>query len=160
MMECKNVTKLRKESTGFKESCFKIFFLMIIRCSRGNMRGHKYRLCCLRLILSNPPKLPLQQLLLTRLQVLQIQTCPEYIYKCAHNTNTVIPSMNRSKYVQKQVEEYIQAKTECHANVNQGSHPERKVQFFLTLFKRPLPPPPFYLNICPILQGVFFKTPF
>ena len=29
-----------------------------------------------------------------------------------------------------------------------GSHPERKVQFFLTLFKRPLsPPPPFRLNI-------------
>ena len=24
-----------------------------------------------------------------------------------------------------------------------GSHPERKVQFFLTLFKRPLTPPPF-----------------
>ena len=24
-----------------------------------------------------------------------------------------------------------------------GSHPPRKVQFFLTLFKRPLTPPPF-----------------
>ena len=41
-----------------------------------------------------------------------------------------------------------------------GCHPERKVQFFWTLFKRPLTPPPFYLNICPILQGVFFKTRF
>ena len=39
---------------------------------------------------------------------------------------------------------------------DKGSPPVRKVQFFLTLFKRPLPPPPFYLNICPILQGVFF----
>ena len=38
-----------------------------------------------------------------------------------------------------------------------GSHPERKVKFFWTLFKRPLTPPPFYLNICPILQGVFFE---
>ena len=28
-----------------------------------------------------------------------------------------------------------------------GSHPERKVQFFWTLFKRPLTPPPFRLNI-------------
>ena len=36
-----------------------------------------------------------------------------------------------------------------------GCHPFKKVQFFLTLFKRPLTPPPFYLNICPILQGVF-----
>ena len=26
---------------------------------------------------------------------------------------------------------------------NKGSPPFRKVQFFLTLFKRPLPPPPF-----------------
>ena len=34
-----------------------------------------------------------------------------------------------------------------------GSPPEGKVQFFLTLFKRPLTPPPFYLNICSILQG-------
>ena len=40
-----------------------------------------------------------------------------------------------------------------------GSHPLRKVQFFWTLFKRPLTPP-LYLNICPILQGVFFKTRF
>ena len=29
---------------------------------------------------------------------------------------------------------------------SKGSHPERKVQFFLTLFKRPLTPP-FRLNI-------------
>ena len=43
---------------------------------------------------------------------------------------------------------------------DKGSRPVRKVQFFLTLFKRPLPPPPFYLNICPILQGVFFKRVF
>ena len=36
----------------------------------------------------------------------------------------------------------------------------KKCSFFLTLFKRPLTPPPFHLNICPILQGVFFKTRF
>ena len=36
----------------------------------------------------------------------------------------------------------------------------KKVQFFLTLFKRPLTPPPFYLNIYPILQGVFFYSVF
>ena len=36
---------------------------------------------------------------------------------------------------------------------NKGSHPERKVQFFLTLFKRPLtPPPPFVWTSC----GEFF----
>ena len=28
------------------------------------------------------------------------------------------------------------------ANITKGSHPERKVHFFLTLFKRPLAPPP------------------
>ena len=39
---------------------------------------------------------------------------------------------------------------------NKGCPPFKKVQFFLPFFKRPLtPPPPFYLNICPILQGVF-----
>ena len=42
--------------------------------------------------------------------------------------------------------------------LDKGSPPFRKVQFFLSLFKRPLPPPPFYLNICPILQGVFFDV--
>ena len=51
-------------------------------------------------------------------------------------------------------------KQESLAIVSKGSHPEGKVQFFWTLFKRPLTPPPFYLNICPILQGVFFKTRF
>ena len=49
---------------------------------------------------------------------------------------------------------------DVHDDDDKGSHPPRKVQFFLTLFKRPLTPPPFYLNICPILQGVFFKTRF
>ena len=39
-------------------------------------------------------------------------------------------------------------------NATKGSLRFKKVQFFLTLFKRPLTPPPFYLNICPILQGV------
>ena len=39
---------------------------------------------------------------------------------------------------------------DCHGAANQvifrqtykGSHPERKVQFFLTLFEKPLTPPP------------------
>ena len=44
------------------------------------------------------------------------------------------------------------------ASSTKGSHSLRKVQFFWTLFKRPLIPPPFYLNICPILQGVFFHV--
>ena len=43
---------------------------------------------------------------------------------------------------------------------DKGSLRVRKVKFFWTLFKRPLTPPPFYLNICPILQGVFFKRVF
>ena len=41
----------------------------------------------------------------------------------------------------------------CDWYVNKGSYPERKVQFFLTLFKRPLPLP-FCLNICQNLQWV------
>ena len=36
--------------------------------------------------------------------------------------------------------------------LGKGSHPERKVQFFLTLFKRPLTPPPFIWTLC----GEFF----
>ena len=43
--------------------------------------------------------------------------------------------------------------------MSKGSPHFKKVQFFLTLFKRPLTPP-FYLNICPILQGVFFERVF
>ena len=49
---------------------------------------------------------------------------------------------------------------DVHDDDDKGSHPPRIVQFFLTLFKRPLSPPPFFLNICPILQGVFFKRVF
>ena len=38
---------------------------------------------------------------------------------------------------------------------SKGSHPERKVHFFLTLFKSPLtPPPPFRLNI---MWSIFLK---
>ena len=35
------------------------------------------------------------------------------------------------------------ADNDNNANDAKGSHHERKVQFFLTLFKRPLTPPPF-----------------
>ena len=40
--------------------------------------------------------------------------------------------------------------------INKGSHPERKVQFFWTLFKRPLTPPPFVWTSC----GEFFLKEF
>ena len=40
--------------------------------------------------------------------------------------------------------------------LNKGCHRFKKVQFFLTLFKRPLTPPPFYLNICPTFAGGVF----
>ena len=40
------------------------------------------------------------------------------------------------------------------------SQMQRKMMLLMMiLFKRPLTPP-FYLNICPILQGVFFKRVF
>ena len=35
-----------------------------------------------------------------------------------------------------------------------------KCSFFNIVQKAFAPPPPFYLNICPILQGVFFKRVF
>ena len=38
--------------------------------------------------------------------------------------------------------------------LHKGSHPLRKVQFFWTLFKKPLPPPPFRLNI---MWWIFLK---
>ena len=44
--------------------------------------------------------------------------------------------------------------------MSKGSHPARKVQFFFNIVQKAFDPPPFYLNICPILQGVFFKTRF
>ena len=36
----------------------------------------------------------------------------------------------------------------------------KKSAVFLNIVQKALDPPPFYLNICPILQGVFFKTRF
>ena len=36
----------------------------------------------------------------------------------------------------------------------------QKSAVFLNIVQKAFDPPPFYLNICPILQGVFFKTRF
>ena len=36
----------------------------------------------------------------------------------------------------------------------------QKSGFFLKIFQKAFAPPPFYLNICPILRGVFFKRVF
>ena len=42
-----------------------------------------------------------------------------------------------------------------------GSHPERKVQFFWTLFKRPLTPPPFFIwTFVLFCRGCFLKRVF
>ena len=50
---------------------------------------------------------------------------------------------------------FLSCKTEClHVS---GEPTCKKSAVFLTLFKRPLTPP-LYLNICPILQGVFFHV--
>ena len=39
--------------------------------------------------------------------------------------------------------------------------PFQKSAVFLNIVQKAFaPPPPFYLNICPILQGVFFKRVF
>ena len=45
--------------------------------------------------------------------------------------------------------------------LSKGSHPPRKVQFFLTLFKRPLtPPPPFVWTFFLFCRGCFLKRVF
>ena len=54
----------------------------------------------------------------------------------------------------------VQSTGEGYGRCTKGCPHFKKVQFFLTLFERPLTPPPFYLNICPILQGVFFERVF
>ena len=38
--------------------------------------------------------------------------------------------------------------------------PFQKSAVFLNIVQKAFDPPPFYLNICPILQGVFFKRVF
>ena len=45
-------------------------------------------------------------------------------------------------------------------NDNKGSHRVRKVQFFLTLFKRPLPPPPlsFEHHVVNFSEGILTKV--
>ena len=39
-----------------------------------------------------------------------------------------------------------------------GSPHFKKVQFFFNIVQKAFAPPPFYLNICPILRGVFFNN--
>ena len=41
-----------------------------------------------------------------------------------------------------------------------GKPPFQKSAVFLNIVQKAFDPPPFYLNICPILQGVFFKRVF
>ena len=41
-----------------------------------------------------------------------------------------------------------------------GKPPFQKSAVFLNIVQKAFIPPPFYLNICPILQGVFFKRVF
>ena len=41
-----------------------------------------------------------------------------------------------------------------------GMPPFQKSAVFLNIVQKPFDPPPFYLNICPILQGVFFERVF
>ena len=41
-----------------------------------------------------------------------------------------------------------------------GMPPFQKSAVFLNIVQKAFDPPPFYLNICPILQGVFFKRVF
>ena len=36
----------------------------------------------------------------------------------------------------------------------------KKSEVFLNIVQKAFDPPPFYLNICPILQGVFFERVF
>ena len=40
---------------------------------------------------------------------------------------------------------------------NLGKPPPKKSAVFFNIVQKAFDPPPFYLNICPILQGVFFK---
>ena len=39
-----------------------------------------------------------------------------------------------------------------------GMPPCEKSAVFLNIVQKAFDPPPFYLNICPILQGVFFNN--
>ena len=41
-----------------------------------------------------------------------------------------------------------------------GKPPFQKSAVFLNIVQKAFDPPPFYLNICPILQGVFFERVF
>ena len=46
-------------------------------------------------------------------------------------------------------------------NSSKGKPSYKKSAVFFNIAQKAFgPPPPFYLNICPILQGVFFKTRF
>ena len=46
------------------------------------------------------------------------------------------------------------------SNASLGMPSDKKSAVFLKIVQKAFepPPPPFYLNICPILRGVFFKT--
>merc|ERR1712004_868905 len=47
-----------------------------------------------------------------------------------------------------------QTDRQCHL----GKPPCEKSAVFLNIVQKAFDPPPFYLNICPILQGVFFHV--
>ena len=46
----------------------------------------------------------------------------------------------------------------CHSSLGKPSF--QKSAVFLNIVQKAFDPPPLYLNICPILQGVFFKRVF
>ena len=49
----------------------------------------------------------------------------------------------------------------CKGFHNDLGKPSReKSEVFLNIVQKAFGPPPFYLNICPILQGVFFERVF
>ena len=59
---------------------------------------------------------------------------------------SIAVSKNGRKERDGEMEQYVDYK---------GSHPPRKVQFFLTLFKRPLTPPPLFEHLSYFAGGVF-----
>ena len=44
----------------------------------------------------------------------------------------------------------------CNVGKSLGKPSCKKSEVFLNIVQKAFDPPPFYLNICPILQGVFF----
>ena len=89
-------------------------------------------------------------------QYLSIQ--PKYLQilrrQCCHSH--FVPTADLKEWIEKQQQKKTESREGICCIWGLGKPPRKKSAVFLNIVQKAFGPPPFYLNICPILQGVFF----